>query len=88
MDVSPRLLADDNRTLVRAAIAGLGIALLPAYIAGEPLRKKMLEIVLPQFTPQQTWFTAFVPKRKMGVARVKALLDFLQTHWAVHQDLA
>jgi DNA-binding transcriptional LysR family regulator len=82
VEVRPRLVADDNRTLLRAAIAGLGIALLPSYISGEALRSGALEIVLPKFAPQENWFKAYVPKRKMSVARVKALLHFLQKHWA------
>ncbi len=81
VDVSPRLLADDNRTLLRAAVAGLGIALLPTYIAKDALQSGALQIVLPKFTPQENWFKAYVPKRKANLARVKALLRFLQ-EWA------
>lgn len=82
VDVRPRLMADDNRTLLHAAVAGLGIALLPAYIAGAALRSGALEIALPTFAPQENWFKVYVPKRKMGLARVNALLQFLQEHWA------
>lgn len=81
VDVRPRLLADDNRTLVHAAVAGLGIALLPAYIAQDVLRSGALAPLLPKFTPQENWFKAFVPKRKMSLGRVKALLKFLQQQW-------
>lgn len=81
VDVRPRLLADDNRTLLHAAVAGLGIALLPSYIAEEALRSGALEILLPRFAPQENWFKAYVPKRRTNVARVKALLRFLQQHW-------
>lgn len=82
VDVRPRLRADDNRTLLRAAIAGLGIALLPSYVAAEALRSGALEPVLPRFAPQENWFKAYVPKRKAGVTRVKALLQYIQDHWA------
>lgn len=82
VDVRPRLLADDNRTLLRAAVAGLGIALLPSYVASDALRSGALEAVLPRFAPQENWFKAYVPKRKIGVARVKALLQFIQDRWA------
>lgn len=30
-------MADDNRTLLQAAVAGLGVALLPTYIASEAI---------------------------------------------------
>lgn len=83
VDVRARLLADDNRTLLRAALGGLGIALLPRYIAGPDLDCGALVPLLPRFAPQENWFKAYVPRRKLGVARVKAMLDFLQSHWAL-----
>lgn len=82
IDVRPRLIADDNRTLLRAALRGIGIALLPRYIAGPELDRGALVGILPKFAPQENWFKAYVPRRKMGVARVKALLDYLQSNWA------
>lgn len=82
VDVRPRLTADDNLTLLRAAVAGLGVALLPSYIAGEALRSGALQLVLEKFAPQENWFKAYVPRRKANLARVKALLDFLQERWA------
>lgn len=82
VDVRPRLLADDNRTLLLAAQTGLGIALLPRYIADAALHSGALKVLLPKFTPQENWFKAYVPRRKMALARVKALLDFLQREWA------
>lgn len=82
VDVRPRLQADDNRTLLTAAIGGLGIALLPRYIAGTDLDRGALLPLLSRFAPQENWFKAYVPRRKMGLARVKALLAFVQEHWA------
>lgn len=84
VDVRPRLLADDNRTLLRATLAGLGIALLPRYIGGEALARGELLTLLPRFAPQENGFKAYVPRRKMGLARVNALLEHLQTHWREH----
>jgi len=82
VDVHPRLLADDNHTLLRAAVAGLGVALLPTYMASDALAAGQLEVVMPTFVPQENWFKAYVPRRRMGVERVKALLTHLQEHWA------
>lgn len=81
VDVHPRLLADDNRTLLRAAVAGLGVAQLPAYVAGAALAAGQLELMLPDYPPQETWFKAYVPRRRMNVARVRALLRHLDEHW-------
>ncbi|WP_255358158.1 LysR family transcriptional regulator [Pseudorhodoferax sp. Leaf267] len=81
VDVRARLQADDNRTLLHAALAGLGIALLPSYIAGPQIGHSTLIQLLPKFAPQN-WFKAYVPRRKLGLARVQALLEFVQQHWA------
>ena len=81
VDVRARLLADDNRTLLRAVLGGLGITLLPRYIAGPDLANGALVELLPRFAPQENWFRAYVPRRKMQLARVKLLLEYLQRHW-------
>ncbi len=85
VDVKTRLQADDNLTLLHAAEAGLGIAQLPAYIVEHSIRKGKLEVVMPEFAPQENWFKAYVPRRKMGMARVQALLAHLQKNWSSMQ---
>ena len=77
VDVLPRLTADDNRTLLLAAERGLGIAMLPAYICRHALDRGSLNELLPEFPAQETWFKAYVPKRQAGLARVKALCDWM-----------
>ncbi len=77
VDVRVRLLADDNRTLLHAALAGLGIASLPTYVARDAVSSGALTPLLHKFPPQETWFKAFVPKRKQGVARITALIGWL-----------
>lgn len=79
VDVRARFLADDNRSLLRAAVRALGIVSLPLYIAGPALDRGELVVVLPRFPLQENWFKAYVPRRKMGLARIKALLEFLQS---------
>ncbi|BDR09186.1 LysR family transcriptional regulator [Comamonas thiooxydans] len=82
IDVRPRLIADDNRTLLRAALQALGVVALPQYIAGPSLDSGALVEVLPKFPLQENWFKAYVPRRKMSVTRVRALLDYLQANWS------
>jgi DNA-binding transcriptional LysR family regulator len=85
VDVRARLLADDNQTLLQAAIAGLGLALLPTYIASDAMAAGQLEVVLPDFTPQENWFKAYVPRRRVKVSRVAALLKHLQEEWPLDE---
>jgi DNA-binding transcriptional LysR family regulator len=82
VDVRPRLIADDNRTLLGAAVDGLGIASLPAYVARQPLADGALQALLEKFPPQETWFKAYVPKRRQRVARIAALISWLSAHLA------
>lgn len=74
-------MADDNRTLLQAAVAGLGVALLLPTSRLRQSRPVSLEILLPGYAPQENWFKAYVPRRRMGVQRVKALLTYLQDYW-------
>lgn len=77
VDVMPRLIADDNRTLLLATERGLGIALLPGYICREALARGSLVELLPDFPAEETWFKAYVPKRQAALARIEALCQWL-----------
>jgi len=79
VDVLARLLADDNMTILDAALRALGLAILPHYVVHEHLKTGALVSVLDRFSPQENWFKAYVPKRRMGVARVVALIDWLKS---------
>ena len=77
VEVLGRLTADDNYTLLQFARNGRGIAILPSYVCREALNAGELESLLPAFPPQDAWFKAYVPKRRHGVARIRALLDWI-----------
>lgn len=74
IEVMPRLVADDNMTLLRAALAGLGIGFLPWYIARNYLEKGTLVRLLEDYLPAETWFKIYVPRRKRNIARIEALI--------------
>ncbi len=80
VEVRPRLLADDNRTLLDAAVRGMGVVALPLYVAREALAAGQLQPVLGKFPLQETWFRAYLPRRSHKLARVQALVDWLATH--------
>lgn len=81
VDVPPRIQADDNLTLLQAAKSGLGIALLPRYISASALKSGALVPVLPEYSPQESWFKAYVPRRRINLARVKTFLDWMTSEW-------
>ncbi|MES2190419.1 MAG: LysR family transcriptional regulator [Pseudomonadota bacterium] len=80
VEVKPRLLADDNRTLLDAAVRGMGVVALPLYVARDALAAGQLQPLLGKFPLQETWFRAYIPRRSHKLARVQALVDWLASH--------
>ncbi len=75
---TPRLKSDDLDTVREAAIAGLGLVSLPAYVAREDVRAGRLERVLPGWvTEPHAEVTLLTPSRRGKLPSVRALIDFL-----------
>jgi DNA-binding transcriptional LysR family regulator len=85
IDVAPRLFADDNLTLLRAAVAGMGISVMPLYVARNALATGALVKVLDDYPLQENWFRAFVPRRRLGVARITALVEYIKNRMQTAQ---
>lgn len=71
-----RLRSDSGEMLLCAAVAGLGVAHLPGFIAAKAIANGTLEVLLPEhsFTsPLQ----AVMPPGRAKTARVRALVDYL-----------
>ena len=77
MRLTPRLLSDDMITLKQAAIAGLGIVALPAYVCREDVRSGALRRVLPSWLAGDSTLTALIPYRQGLLPSVRAFVDHL-----------
>jgi DNA-binding transcriptional LysR family regulator len=69
----------DEMDVVREAVsAGLGIGILPRYIAADALQRGQLIPLLRQFqvVPESTIYLVYLPNRTLS-SRVRALIDFL-----------
>ena len=69
----------DEMDVVRAAVAaGLGIGILPRYMAGDALQRGELVPLLHQYqiVPESTIYLVYLPNRTLA-SRVRALIDFL-----------
>jgi DNA-binding transcriptional LysR family regulator len=69
----------DEMDAVRAAVAaGLGIGILPLYMAADDLRQGRLVPLLRQFqvVPESAIYLVYLPNRTLS-SRVRALIDFL-----------
>lgn len=74
----PRLQSDDLDTLRTAALAGLGLVSLPAYVARDDVRAGRLKRILPDWaTEPHGEVTLLTPSRRGKLPSVRALIDFL-----------
>jgi len=72
----PRLRADNGEMLRAAAVAGLGICVLPSFIAAAAFPTGELEPLLRDYPLDEGALHAVMPSRAT-TARVRALVDFL-----------
>ena len=77
---APRLISNDMSTLKRAAVEGMGIVALPAYLCKRELRSGELTRVLPGWLAGQSTFTALLPHRRGLLPAVKLFVDYLARH--------
>ena len=77
VDIQPRLMAHDFPLLLESARRGLGIALLPETVCGEPIRRGQLEPVLLDWSLPQGICHAVFPSRRGLLPSVRVFIDFL-----------
>ncbi|MDR7308845.1 LysR family transcriptional regulator [Rhodoferax saidenbachensis] len=74
--------ANEATALLRAALAGGGVALQPTYLANPHLHDGSLQAVLPDWKLPDMAIYALYPSRKHLSPAVRALLDFLVERFA------
>lgn len=84
--VSGPVCADNGDILESAAIAGLGVALLPTFIVGPALRDGRLQQVLPDYCPPDISIYAVFPSRRYLSAKVRTFVDFLSDYFGENPD--
>jgi len=72
--------------LYAAALAGMGVAGLPTFMAAEALREERLVRVLPDWHGAALQLYAAMPTRKHVPARTRAFMDFLVESFGGNQD--
>lgn len=73
----PRFVTDDMQALVAAAIAGIGVAMLPGFLCAEPLAREVLRIVLPSWRPFAGNIHAVYASRHGLSSALRSFLDFV-----------
>lgn len=77
VDIQPRLMGHDFQLLMESAKRGLGIALLPETVCGEPIQRGELEPVLPDWSLPQGTCHAVFPSRRGLLPSVRVFINFL-----------
>lgn len=80
VQIAPRLVANDLRLLLEAAIHGVGIALLPEPIVADALRTGLLTQVLPSWTTTTHHIYLLYPSPRGMLPSVRSLIDYLLIH--------
>jgi DNA-binding transcriptional LysR family regulator len=75
--VKARLRANNGEMLRAAAQAGVGVCVLPSFIAAPALEDGSLEVILRDFPLEEGALHAVMPPGRAVTARVRALVDFL-----------
>ena len=82
VSIASQFSANEATTLLRAALAGGGVALQPLYLAKPHLADGSLQAVLPDWTLPEMAIYALYPSRKHLSPAVRAFLDFLVDRFA------
>jgi DNA-binding transcriptional LysR family regulator len=76
--VKPRLVINDFDALLDAALAGLGVAMLPVFRCIALVRERRLEQVLKEWCSPRATIHAVYPTTRLLSPKVKAFVDHLQ----------
>jgi len=80
--VQGNLSANEALTLQKAALAGVGIAMLPSYQAAAAIRDGDLVRLLPEAKPRELMLNAVYTSRKHMPATLRSMVDFLAERFA------
>ncbi|MBD2020721.1 LysR family transcriptional regulator [Leptolyngbya sp. FACHB-36] len=80
------LCSNNGEVLRDAAVRGLGIALLPAFIVRRELQQGTLQIVLPNYHPPELSIAVIYPVSRHLSTKVRLLVNFLQERFGDRSD--
>lgn len=76
--VTPVITSNDPVVLLEAAIAGMGISIMPTFIAYEAIRNGQLQTVLSDYTVLNLDIYAVYASRHYLPAKIRTFIDFLK----------
>lgn len=85
--IVPRLECNDGRSLLSAAVSGMGIALEPAFVVGPAIRAGQLVPVLSDWDIATVPVHAVYPANRHIAVKVRTFVSFLIDQLSDHPDL-
>lgn len=85
-NISFKVIASDPLVHLKLAVSGLGIAILPLYMARRPGTREQLIPVLPRWIPEPIIVCALFSGPARMTPKVKVLLDFLSEYIGTVRD--
>ena len=80
IELKPRLVTSDLRVRLQAALHGIGIALLPEQVISRPLKERLVERVLPEWSGANNILHLVYPTPRGMLPSVRSLIDYLLIH--------
>ena len=84
--VSGPVCADNGDVLKEAAVAGLGVTLLPTFIVGADIKSGSLQQILSDYCPPEISVYAVFPSHRYLSAKVRTFVDFLSEYFGDEPD--
>ncbi len=84
MPIRGRLCFSNTEACLQAALAGLGIARLPGFIAAPALQRGEIVTLLEDFAPPAMGLFALYPPARHLAQKTHLLIDFLAEHFRLH----
>ena len=85
-DIRFRVVSSDPVVALKLATSGLGVAILPLWMANSPDVRGALTPVLPRWTPEPITLCALFFSPSRLTPKVQALLDFLDEYLGTDLD--
>ena len=80
VELKPKLVTSDLRVRLQAAIHGIGMALLPEQVVSAPLRERLVEHVLPEWSGATNILHLAYPTPRGMLPSVRSLIEYLLIH--------
>jgi DNA-binding transcriptional LysR family regulator len=88
VDVSGRYRTDNSEGIREGVLAGLGIAVIPAFAFADEVSSGKVKVLLRKFEPKRLPMHAVYPSRRFVPLKVRAMIDYLAHEFALVPSLS